>query len=90
MHVGHDAIQKSFELKWSGEVDIASGNVLNARVLHTTPINSKLVGGAGIWWLTSSDGKVMDGGYWGNVFRKHGDDEVKLLLECAGSQSVAN
>ncbi len=90
VHVGHDAIQKSFELKWSGEVDIASGNVLNARVLHTTPINSKLVGGAGIWWLTSSDGKVMDGGYWGNVFRKHGDDEVKLLLECAGSQSVAN
>ncbi|MDB4749601.1 nuclear transport factor 2 family protein [Rubripirellula sp.] len=89
VHVGHDAIRKSFESKWSGEVDIASGSVLKARVLHTTPINSNLVGGAGIWWLTSSDGKVIDGGYWGNVFRTHGD-EVKLLLECAGSQSVAN
>ncbi|MAI73390.1 MAG: hypothetical protein CMM01_21165 [Rhodopirellula sp.] len=89
VHVGHEAIQKSFESAWSGEVDIASGSVLKARVLHTTPINSSLVGGAGIWSLTSSDGKVLDGGYWGNVFRKH-DDEVKLLLECAGSQSVAN
>ena len=29
----------------------------------------------------------MDGGYWGNVFRKSGD-EVKLVMECAGSQSV--
>ena len=87
--MGHDAIRNSFESKWSGEVDITSGSVLKARVLHTTPINSSLVGGAGIWWLTSSDGKVIDGGYWGNVFRKNGD-EVKLLLECAGSQSMAN
>lgn len=89
VHVGHDAIRNSFESKWSGEVDITSGSVLKARVLHTTPINSSLVVGAGIWWLTSSDGKVIDGGYWGNVFRKNGD-EVKLLLECAGSQSMAN
>ncbi len=90
VHVGHDAIRNSFESKWSGEVDIDSGSVLKARVLHTTPINSNLVGGAGIWWLTSSGGKVIDGGYWGNVFRKHGDNEVKLLLECAGSQSVVD
>jgi ketosteroid isomerase-like protein len=89
VHVGHDAIKNSFQSKWSGEVDIDSGSVLNARVLHTTPINTSLVGGAGIWWLTSRDGQVIDGGYWGNVFRKHGD-EVKLLLECAGSQSVAD
>lgn len=87
VHVGHDAIRKSFESKWSGEVDITGGSVLKARVLHTTPINSSHVAGAGIWWLTSSDGKVIDGGYWGNVFRKQGD-EAKLLLECAGSQSL--
>ena len=89
VHVGHNAIQQSFDTKWTGEVGIANGSVLKARVLHTSPINSKLVCGSGIWWLTSSDGKVLDGGYWGNVFRKHGDDEVKLLLECAGSQSAA-
>lgn len=89
VHVGHDAIRKSFESKWSGEVDLASGSVLKARVLHTTPINSSLTGGAGIWWLTSGEGQIMDGGYWGNVFRTNGD-EVKLLLECAGSQSLTN
>jgi len=87
VHVGRDQIRQSFESKWSGEVDLASGSVLKARVLHTTPINSKLVAGAGIWWLTSNEGEVIDGGYWGNVFRTQGD-EVKLVLECAGSQSA--
>lgn len=87
IHVGDNEIRKSFESKWSGEVDIASGSVLKASVLHTTPINSSLIAGTGIWWLASKDGEIIDGGYWGNVFRKSGD-EVKLVMECAGSQSV--
>lgn len=89
VHVGRDQIRQSFESKWSGEVELASGSVLKARVLHTTPIKSKLVAGVGIWWLTPRVKSSMEGtGVMCSVYRVVQCDEVKLVLECAGSQSA--
>jgi len=84
---GRDAIRKSFLSQWSGEVDVNSGMVLSAKVLAVRPIDERHFAGAGIWRLKTRDGKLIDGGHWGNVFRLTGG-ELKLLQECAGSATV--
>lgn len=85
--VGRDSIRRSFGEEWSGEIDPASGVVLSASVLKVLPINNQYVIGAGIWRLKSPQGKLLDGGQWGNVFQVMGN-EVRLLQECAGSGSL--
>ena len=82
---GKDAIQESFQAKWSGEVVFGDGATLSAKTLHLKRINNRFLAASGIWRLADQNGKIIDGGHWGNVFEQQGN-EVKLILECAGSR----
>ena len=84
VYEGRDAIRKTFETEWSGELEVGDGSVLIGKTLHIHRIDDELIAASGVWRLTSQDGTVLDGGNWGNLFQQNGS-EVQLLLESAGS-----
>ena len=58
--------------------------VLDGKVLGLRRIDDELVAAYGVWSAHTSDGKLIDFGQWGNVFRQS-DGEVKIVMESAGS-----
>jgi len=76
------------EASFRDELQGVSANVpviMQAVTMGARSIGGRAVLAYGKWQVTSvDDGKVMEAGLWGNVFRKVGD-EVRILLESGGT-----
>ncbi len=80
---GYKEIAKAFSVG-VGEGSPYEKTVLEAKVLGLRRIDDQLVAAYGVWSAHTTDGKLIDFGQWGNVFRQ-ADDEAKMIIESAGS-----
>ena len=80
---GYKEIAKAFSVG-VGDGSPYEKTVLEAKVMGLRRIDNELVAAYGIWSAHTTDGKLIDFGQWGNVFRQT-DDEVKMVMESAGS-----
>ena len=80
---GYKEIVKAFQVG-VGDGSPYEKTVLDGKVLGLRRIDDELVAAYGVWSAHTSDGKLIDFGQWGNVFRQS-DGEVKIVMESAGS-----
>ena len=80
---GYKEIAKAFSVG-VGEGSPYEKTVLEGKVLGLRRIDDQLVAAYGVWSAQTPDGKLIDFGQWGNVFRL-ADGEAKMIIESAGS-----
>ena len=79
----HPSIERSFGEELAGSAGQLSTE-LEAVTLGARPIGGRMVMAFGkLQGKSKDDGRVIEGGLWGNVFQQNGD-QVKIVIESAG------